>query len=172
MDETRRGLLAKAGIAVAGVVAAASRQVHAKAKAEESPKKPAKKPAKKKRKMIGACGLACKTCPLMKAKKCKGCASGKEATPEILKMKPCPVLKCAAMKKIDYCGTGCKMFTQCKKLIGKPYDKTFIAMIYLIAASPRRYLQIHLKRRRAIFRTSVVPLWMFAIRTPSRLKPP
>jgi len=121
MDETRRELLAKAGIAVAGVVAAVSQQAHAEAKAE--------KPAVKKRKMIGACGLACMTCPLMKAKKCKGCASGKEATAEFLKMKPCPVLKCAAMKKIDYCGTGCKMFTKCKKLIGKPYDKTFIAMI-------------------------------------------
>ena len=65
----------------------------------------------------------------MKAKKCKGCASGKDATPQLLRMKPCPVLKCAAMKKIDYCGTGCKMFTKCKKIIGKPYDKTFIAMI-------------------------------------------
>ena len=85
--------------------------------------------AKKKRKCIGACGLACSTCPLMKAKKCKGCASGKDATPALLKMKPCVVLKCVAMKKIDYCGTGCKMFTKCKKLIGKPYDKTFIAMI-------------------------------------------
>ena len=87
------------------------------------------KPAAKEPALIGACGLACKTCPLMKAGKCKGCASGKEATPELLKMKPCPVLKCAAMKKIDYCGTGCKGFTKCSKIIGKPYDKNFIAMI-------------------------------------------
>ncbi len=122
-DETRRGLLAKAGLAAAGVAGGIA--VGASA-AEEKPDKPKRK---RRPRLIGACGLACKTCPLMKAKKCKGCASGKEATPELLKMKPCEVLKCAAMKKIDYCGTGCKMFTKCKKLIGKPYDKTFIDMI-------------------------------------------
>ena len=79
--------------------------------------------------MIGACGLACTTCPLMKAGKCKGCASGKEASEAMVEKKGCPVLKCAAMKKIDYCGTGCKMFTKCKKLVGKPYDANFLAMI-------------------------------------------
>ena len=122
-NETRRGMLAKAGVAAVGAVGALA-TANALGK-EEAPKAA----AKKKRKCIGACGLACSTCPLMKAKKCKGCASGKDATPALLKMKPCVVLKCAAMKKIDYCGTGCKMFTKCKKLIGKPYDKTFIAMI-------------------------------------------
>ena len=75
--------------------------------------------------MIAACGLACTACPAMIAKKCKGCATGKTASAEMLKMKPCPVLKCAAMKKIDYCGS-CKMFTQCAKLVGQPYDKAFI----------------------------------------------
>ena len=65
--------------------------------------------------MVGACGLSCMACPLMKAKKCMGCASGKEASAELLKKKPCPVLQCAAKKKIDYCGTGCKMFTECKQ---------------------------------------------------------
>ena len=122
-NETRRGMLAKAGVAAVGAVGALAA---ANALGKEKAPKAA---TKKKRKCIGACGLACSTCPLMKAKKCKGCASGKDATPELLEMKPCPVLKCAAMKKIDYCGTGCKMFTTCKKLIGKPYDKTFIAMI-------------------------------------------
>ena len=81
------------------------------------------------RRMVGACGLACKTCPLMKAGKCKGCASGKEASPALLKMKPCPVLLCAAKKNIDYCGTGCKMFTMCKKVIGRPYAPSFMAKI-------------------------------------------
>jgi len=33
------------------------------------------------------------------------------------------------MKKIDYCGTGCKMFATCPKLIGKPYDKSFLDMM-------------------------------------------
>jgi len=78
--------------------------------------------------MIGACGLACSVCPLMKAGKCKGCASGKDATDEMVEKKGCPVLKCAAMKKLDYCGS-CKMFTQCKKLIGKPYDQAFMDMM-------------------------------------------
>jgi len=47
----------------------------------------------------------------------------------LLAKKPCPVLHCAAKKKIDYCGTGCKMFTKCKKLIGKPYAQSFMDMI-------------------------------------------
>ena len=79
--------------------------------------------------MVAACGLSCMACPLMKAGKCKGCASGKEASAELLAKKPCPVLHCAAKKKIDYCGTGCKMFTKCKKLIGKPYAQSFMDMI-------------------------------------------
>ena len=85
--------------------------------------------AQDKKAMVAACGLACSTCPLMKAGKCKGCASGKEASAELLKMKPCPVLQCAAKKKIDYCGTGCKMFADCKKLIGRPYAESFMAKI-------------------------------------------
>lgn len=116
---------------MAGVVAGASQQ--AGAAAAEKP------PVKKPKVIIAACGLACNACPLMKAKKCKGCASGKDASAAMLKMKPCPVLQCAAKKKIDYCGTGCKMFTKCKKLIGKPYDKTFMAMIEkrLTAGEPK-----------------------------------
>ena len=77
--------------------------------------------------MIGACGLACTACPLMKAKKCKGCASGKEASAAMIEKKGCAVLKCAAMKKLAYCGD-CKMFMKCKKIIGKPYDKKFVDM--------------------------------------------
>ena len=79
--------------------------------------------------MVAACGLSCTACPLLKDGKCKGCAPGNEASAELLKMKPCPVLQCAAMKKIDYCGTGCKAFTTCQKLIGKPYDKSFMEMM-------------------------------------------
>lgn len=83
--------------------------------------------AGKKSAMIGACGLACVACPLMKAGKCKGCASGKEASDAMIKKKGCKVLACAAKKKIDYCGD-CKMFTKCKKIIGKPYDQKFVDM--------------------------------------------
>jgi hypothetical protein len=80
----------------------------------------------KKAGMVAACGLSCDACALMKAGKCKGCATGSEATEEKLKMKSCPVLSCAAMKKIDYCGTGCKMAMDCPKLIGRPYAESFI----------------------------------------------
>lgn len=113
MDEPRRSFLAAGATVVgAGVLAAST---------------PAR--GQEKKAMVAACGLACSTCPLMKAGKCKGCASGKEASAELLKMKPCPVLTCAAKKGIDYCGTGCKMFTQCKKLIGRPYAQSFMDKI-------------------------------------------
>ena len=115
MDVSRRGFLAGAAAGVVGlpVVALAGE----KGEAAAPPK------------MIGACGLACTACPLMKAGKCKGCASGTEASAEMVEKKPCPVLKCAAMKKIDYCGTGCKMFTKCPKVVGRPYAESFLAMI-------------------------------------------
>ena len=76
--------------------------------------------------MVGACGLSCNACPLMKAGKCKGCGSGKS---EIAKKKSCPVAKCASKKGIEFCGTGCGAFTKCGKIIGKPYAKEFIAGI-------------------------------------------
>ncbi|HUT01472.1 MAG TPA: DUF3795 domain-containing protein [Phycisphaerae bacterium] len=126
MGVTRRLFLVKgASAAAAGVLGTAAARGAQRAVAEPAGKDEQKTP----KAMIGACGLACKTCPLMKAGKCKGCASGKEADAAMLEKKPCPVLKCAAMKKIDYCGTGCKMFAKCPKLVGRPYDKTFLAMI-------------------------------------------
>lgn len=79
--------------------------------------------------MVAACGLACDACPLMKAGKCKGCGPGNGVSEEMVKMKNCAVLTCANMKKIAFCGTDCKKFTDCAKIIGKPYDKTFIEMI-------------------------------------------
>jgi len=79
--------------------------------------------------MVAACGIACNTCPLMAAGKCKGCATGKMATEAQIEKKGCPVLKCAAMKKIDFCGTGCKMFAMCKKLVGRPYAQAFLDKI-------------------------------------------
>ncbi len=79
--------------------------------------------------MVAACGLSCATCPLMKAKKCKGCGPGNKVSDEMAEMKKCPVLSCAKMKGIDYCGTGCKGFTKCAKMIGRPYDKSFMEKI-------------------------------------------
>jgi hypothetical protein len=112
MDKTRRTFLAAGATALgAGALATSARAAE-----EEEP-------------MIAACGLACSTCPLKKAGKCKGCASGKGASAEMLKMKPCPVLQCAAKKQIDYCGTGCKMFPDCKKLVGRPYAESFLQKV-------------------------------------------
>ena len=114
MDQSRRRFLTTgAAVVGTGVVAASTPALS----------------AEKSSSMVAACGISCKVCPLMKAGKCKGCATGTGASPKMLKMKACPVLKCAAMKKIDYCGTGCKMFTKCKKLVGRPYAKSFLAKI-------------------------------------------
>jgi hypothetical protein len=124
MKASRRELLAGGASAVAAGVVGATLIGCDKGEQAPAPEKAAAAGA-----MIGACGLACTACPLMKAGKCKGCASGTEASAEMVEKKPCPVLKCAAMKKIDYCGTGCKMFTKCAKVVGKPYDKSFLEMI-------------------------------------------
>jgi len=64
----------------------------------------------------------------MKAGKCKGCAAKAEMA-KMKEMKPCPVFECAAMKKIDYCGTGCEKFAECAKLIGHPYAQSFMDMM-------------------------------------------
>jgi anaerobic selenocysteine-containing dehydrogenase len=84
---------------------------------------------KAKKVVVAACGLSCSACPLMEAGKCKGCAPGDKASAEMVEKKNCPVLTCANMKKIAYCGTGCKGYTKCAKLIGRPYDKDFMKMI-------------------------------------------
>jgi hypothetical protein len=79
--------------------------------------------------VVGACGLSCTACPLMKENKCKGCAPANKASEEMVKMKNCPVLTCANMKKIDFCGTGCKGFTKCAKMIDHPYSKNYLEKI-------------------------------------------
>ena len=143
MSHSRRAFLNKTGqIAATGMVGALipgcaqSAQESAQQTAPPSRQTPPAQetpepepPSETPKAMIGACGLSCTACPLMKAGTCKGCASGTEATPELLEMKPCPVLQCAAKKKIDYCGTGCKKFAECKKLIGHPYAQSFMDMM-------------------------------------------
>jgi len=79
--------------------------------------------------MVGACGLSCSACPLMKADKCKGCGPGNKVAAAMVTKKNCPVLTCASMKKISFCGTDCAMFAKCGKLIGKPYAKEFLDRI-------------------------------------------
>ena len=123
MNVSRREFVCKS----APVAATGALGVLAGTAAQGAPAAKGEKPACEEPKaMVAACGLACIACPLMKAGTCKGCASGKEVSAEMLKKKPCPVLTCAAMKKIDYCGTGCKMFTSCAKMIGRPYAQSFM----------------------------------------------
>ncbi len=135
MNHSRRAFFAKSGqIAATGVIGglavgctqSSQEDVQASpASSEDNPDREAESP----KAMVAACGLSCMACPLMKAGTCKGCASGKEASEEMLAKKPCPVLKCAAMKGIDYCGTGCGKFTECDKMIGHPYAQTFMDMM-------------------------------------------
>lgn len=111
MDSSRRDLLKKGSVAAAAAIGAAAlgREATA-AMAAPGP--------------VGACGISCGTCPLKKAGECMGCGPGTASM-----KKGCPVWQCASRKKIDYCGTGCKMFTKCKKLVGKPYAKSFLDMM-------------------------------------------
>jgi len=80
--------------------------------------------------LVGACGIGCSACPLLKAGKCKGCGPANTASAETAaaKMK-CPVFSCAKMKGIAYCGTDCMKFTECGKLIGRPYSTDFMTRI-------------------------------------------
>ena len=110
MSASRRDFLRNGGgAATAGAVAVLSghRAVAAEGEAEAKP-------------MVAACGLACSACPLLKAGKCKGCGPAKAK---------CPVFSCAKMKGIAHCGTECGKFTECGKLIGRPYSKEFMERI-------------------------------------------
>ena len=133
MNPSRRAFLSKGGqIAATGMVGVlipgCAQSAQESAQERPAPSRETPEPETPKA-MVAACGLSCMACPLMKAGACKGCASGKEATAEMLEMKPCPVLQCAAMKKIDYCGTGCEKFAECEKLIGHPYAQSFMDMM-------------------------------------------
>ncbi|HUT24399.1 MAG TPA: twin-arginine translocation signal domain-containing protein, partial [Sumerlaeia bacterium] len=86
MDASRRGFLKK-GVGLAGAIAAATGLAVAQ---ETEAAKPEEKPEAKM--MVGACGMSCSACPLMEAKKCKGCAPGTKASAKMVEMKKCPVL--------------------------------------------------------------------------------
>jgi len=116
VNETRRAFMAK-GLGVASAAGALAVVGATGAGADDKAGEP---------KGVAACGLCCGTCPLMKAGKCKGCGAGNAVSAEKVRMKNCPVLTCANMKQIAYCGTDCMMFPQCGKLIGRPYDKGFM----------------------------------------------
>lgn len=117
MNVSRRGFMVKgmAGIAAAG---AAGTLVGAEPQGAASAAP-----------MVAACGICCSACPLHKAGKCKGCGPGNAVAPEIVAKKNCPVLNCASMKKIAFCGTDCGMYTKCAKLVGRPYAQEFMDKI-------------------------------------------
>lgn len=81
--------------------------------------------------LVGACGIGCSACPLMKNGKCKGCGPANTVSAEMaaVKSEKCPVFKCARTKGIAYCGTDCKMFTECGKLVGRPYSRDFMTRL-------------------------------------------
>jgi hypothetical protein len=139
MNQSRRSFLGQSGqiaaAGMAGILAAgcaeSAQQGAAPSEAEPAPGTPEPEtPAAETPEpmMVAACGLACTACPLMKAEKCKGCAAKAEMA-KSKGMEPCPVFQCAAMKKIDYCGTGCMKFAECEKLIGRPYAQSFMDMM-------------------------------------------
>jgi len=113
METSRRGFITK------GVVGTATLGLTSVFAADASSATP----------MVAACGLSCSACPLMKAGKCKGCGPGNEVTAETVAKKNCPVLSCASMKKISFCGTDCAKFAKCGKLVGKPYAKEYLDKI-------------------------------------------
>ena len=125
MNHSRRSFLGRGGqLAATGMLGALATGCTQAPQASPAPSQ--KEPDTESPKaMVAACGLSCMACPMMKAEKCKGCAAKAEMA-KMKEMKVCPVFECAAMKKIDYCGTGCKMFAECKKLIGHPYAQSFM----------------------------------------------
>ena len=132
MNRSRRGFLSKSGrIAATGIVGVlatgCAKAPEESAQATPAPNKQEPKPETPKP-MVAACGLSCMACPMMKAGKCKGCAAKAEMA-KAKEMKPCPVAECAAMKKIEFCGTGCEKFAECGKLIGHPYAQSFMDMM-------------------------------------------
>lgn len=118
MGISRRDFLAVSGVAATGSIA-----VLTSCAANQGLEFKADKPAEKAGLVVGTCGICCSKCPLMAAGKCKGCGP---ATTEGAVSSKCPVRSCAAKKGIAYCGTDCKGFLGCNKVVGKPYAKQYL----------------------------------------------
>jgi len=121
MKESRRNFIGKsttAAIAIGGLGMLSS-----------CDKKTDEQQSSKPEMVVGACGISCSVCPLMKAGKCKGCGPANVVSAEMVSKKNCPVLNCASMKKIAYCGTDCQKFSECGKLVGHPYHEDFMGKI-------------------------------------------
>ena len=82
---------------------------------------------------IGACGIACEVCGYYTRGMCEGCVAGNDTGAsdklDIQQQKlgfTCPVLECAATRKVGYCLKDCDKFP-CEVLYqGFPYSKGFL----------------------------------------------
>ena len=72
---------------------------------------------------IGACGISCEPgCGLFSRGICSGCD---RANADHV---PCPILKCAVKKNIEYCGRDCKEFPCRAFKQGYPYSQAYLGM--------------------------------------------
>jgi len=87
---------------------------------------------------IGACCICCDVCFAFKENggTCWGCYSGLEATPRKLKESPCPIIKCAAKKRVDYCPKSYEEFP-CVLYTEKPYPYSHEYLRVIRDAIPR-----------------------------------
>ncbi|HOV26947.1 MAG TPA: DUF3795 domain-containing protein [Pseudobacteroides sp.] len=76
----------------------------------------------------GACGISCDACGLYAKGICQGCVSGDICPPEVAQNIPCPILKCAAEKKIPYCSRDCNEFPCKLHDQGYPYSSAYLGM--------------------------------------------
>ena len=84
----------------------------------------------------GACGIACDVCTLRLLDICSSCGPGKsqlakaklEAQKRLLGA-PCPILACAALRRVDYCLRDCDLFP-CENFACGPYpfSQSFLEM--------------------------------------------
>ncbi len=73
---------------------------------------------------VGACGICCDdACVLFTKNICQGC------DPELVEHIPCPILKCAVDKNVQYCGRDCDD-SPCRSMKkGFPYSEGYIRML-------------------------------------------
>ena len=76
----------------------------------------------------GACGISCDACGLYAKKICYGCCSGDKVPQEVVEKSPCPVLKCAAEKKVGHCSRDCDKFVCEIHNQGYPYSDSYRGM--------------------------------------------
>ncbi len=83
--------------------------------------------------MVGACGISCEVCGLRIKGVCKGCVPGNDpnVNERLSYLRSinalCPVLRCAAEKKVAYCLRDCDSFPcEVFEKGGFPYSEAFL----------------------------------------------